>query len=283
MSILVDYSQVFISNIMAQPSHNRDIETDLIRHMVLNSLRSHRQKFNSEYGELVICCDSRQNWRKSYFKHYKANRKITRQRTNVDWNLLFQNLNQIKEELEIYFPYPVIEVEGAEADDLIGTICHEEKNEKLDNLILSGDKDFQQLQQYDNVHQYNPMRKEFIRQPKPIDFLKEQILRGDRGDGIPNILSADESFVNGVRQTPLSLTKVKQWLDLEPEIFCDHDTLSKYRRNETLIDLSKTPSVLKKECLEQLSRQKLDKNRKYLLKYFTKFNLKNLTEHLGEF
>jgi len=268
---------------MAQPSHNRDIETDLIRHMVLNSLRSHRQKFNSEYGELVICCDSRQNWRKSYFKHYKANRKITRQRTDVDWNLLFQNLNQIKEELEIYFPYPVIEVEGAEADDLIGTICHEEKNEKLDNLILSGDKDFQQLQQYDNVHQYNPMRKEFIRQPKPIDFLKEQILRGDRGDGIPNILSADESFVNGVRQTPLSLTKVKQWLDLEPEIFCDHDTLSKYRRNETLIDLSKTPSVLKKECLEQLSKQKLDKNRKYLLKYFTKFNLKNLTEHLGEF
>ena len=281
MSILVDYSQGFISNIMAQPSRDRDIDTDLIRHMVLNSLRSYRQKFCQQFGELIICCDSRQNWRKSYFKHYKANRKTARQRTPVDWNLLFQNLNQIKDELIQYFPYPVIEVEGAEADDLIGTICYEEQ--KLDNLILSGDKDFQQLQKLDNVHQFNPMRKEFIRQDDPVRFLKEQILRGDRGDGIPNILSEDTSFVNGVRQTPLSSSKVKQWLDLEPEIFCDHKTLSRFRRNQTLIDLTKTPSILKKECIEQLSIQKLDKSRKHLLQYFTKFNLKNLTEHLAEF
>ena len=267
---------------MAQPSRDRDIDTDLIRHMVLNSLRSYRQKFCQQYGELIICCDSRQNWRKSYFKHYKANRKIARQRTPVDWNLLFQNLNQIKDELIRYFPYPVIEVEGAEADDLIGTICYAEKN-NLVNLILSGDKDFQQLQKLDNVYQFNPMRKEFIRQPDPVRFLKEQILRGDRGDGIPNILSEDTSFVNGVRQTPLSSSKVKQWLDLEPEIFCDHKTLSRFHRNQTLIDLTKTPSILKEECLEQLSIQKLDKSRKHLLQYFTKFNLKNLTEHLGEF
>ena len=281
--ILVDYNQVLISSLMAQPAlQKQGINEDLIRHMVLNSIRMYRNKFKKRFGgDLVICCDNRNYWRKNKFPQYKAHRKKLRETSTHDWNAIFECLNKIKAELKLYFPYKVLEVCTAEADDVIGTICEELRDEGA-ILILSGDKDFMQLQRYAGVMQYSPIQKRFLKCDDPEQFLKEHIMRGDKGDGVPNFLSADDTFVTDSRQTPLSKKKVEQWIDLDPEIFCSTNMLKNYARNQLMVDLTKVPTNLKTEIMEQY-HQSSQSDRSKLFPYFMENRLKNLMEHIGEF
>ena len=281
--ILVDYNQVLISSLMAQPAlQKQGINEDLIRHMVLNSIRMYRNKFKKRFGgDLVICCDNRNYWRKNKFPQYKAHRKKLRETSTHDWNAIFECLNKIKAELKLYFPYKVLEVCTAEADDVIGTICEELRDEGA-ILILSGDKDFMQLQRYAGVAQYSPIQKRFLKCDDPEQFLKEHIMRGDKGDGVPNFLSADDTFVTDSRQTPLSKKKVEQWIDLDPEIFCSTNMLKNYARNQLMVDLTKVPTNLKTEIMEQY-HQSSPSDRSKLFPYFMENRLKNLMEHIGEF
>ena len=281
--ILVDYNQVLISSLMAQPAlQKQGINEDLIRHMVLNSIRMYRNKFKKRFGgDLVICCDNRNYWRKNKFPQYKAHRKKLRETSTHDWNAIFECLNKIKAELKLHFPYKVLEVCTAEADDVIGTICEELRDEGA-ILILSGDKDFMQLQRYAGVMQYSPIQKRFLKCDDPEQFLKEHIMRGDKGDGVPNFLSADDTFVTDSRQTPLSKKKVEQWIDLDPEIFCSTNMLKNYARNQLMVDLTKVPTNLKTEIMEQY-HQSSPSDRSKLFPYFMENRLKNLMEHIGEF
>ena len=198
--ILVDLNQVMLSNLLMQLGNhtNAEIEEGMVRHMVLNSLRSYRTKFGPEYGELVIACDNTNYWRKQYFPYYKANRKKARENSDLDWKAVFECLNKIRQELKEFFPYKVVDIESAEADDIIGTIANNygselDFGEKI--LILSGDKDYIQLHKYSNVKQYDPTRKKWVTHNDPQQYLKEHILRGDSGDGVPNVLSSDNCFV----------------------------------------------------------------------------------------
>ena len=281
--ILVDYNQVLISSLMAQPAlQKQGINEDLIRHMVLNSIRMYRNKFKKRFGgDMVICCDNRNYWRKIKFPQYKAHRKKLRETSTHDWNAIFECLNKIKAELKLHFPYKVLEVCTAEADDVIGTIC-EELRDVGAILILSGDKDFMQLQRYAGVTQYSPIQKRFLKCDEPEQFLKEHIMRGDKGDGVPNFLSADDTFVTDSRQTPLSKKKVEQWIDLDPEIFCSTNMLKNYARNQLMVDLTKVPTNLKTEIMEQY-HQSSPSDRSKLCPYFMENRLKNLMEHIGEF
>ena len=281
--ILVDYNQVLISSLMAQPAlQKQGINEDLIRHMVLNSIRMYRNKFKKRFGgDMVICCDNRNYWRKIKFPQYKAHRKKLRETSTHDWNAIFECLNKIKAELKLHFPYKVLEVCTAEADDVIGTIC-EELRDVGAILILSGDKDFMQLQRYAGVTQYSPIQKRFLKCDEPEQFLKEHIMRGDKGDGVPNFLSADDTFVTDSRQTPLSKKKVEQWIDLDPEIFCTTNMLKNYARNQLIVDLTKVPTNLKTEIMEQY-HQSSPSDRSKLFPYFMENRLKNLMEHIGEF
>lgn len=281
--ILVDYNQVLISSLMAQPAlQKQGINEDLIRHMVLNSIRLYRNKFKKRFGgDMVICCDNRNYWRKIKFPQYKAHRKKLRETSTHDWNAIFECLNKIKAELKLHFPYKVLEVCTAEADDVIGTIC-EELYDVGAILILSGDKDFMQLQRYAGVTQYSPIQKRFLKCDDPEQFLKEHIMRGDKGDGVPNFLSADDTFVTDSRQTPLSKKKVMKWIDLDPEIFCSTNMLKNYARNQLMVDLTKVPTNLKTEIMEQY-HQSSPSDRSKLFPYFMENRLKNLMEHIGEF
>ena len=287
--ILVDYSQIVISNVMMNPN---ELSEDFIRHMILNTIRMYNQKFNDEFGDIVICCDGSNNWRRGVFEHYKASRKTTREKSDFDWNEIFRILHKVREELDEYFPYKVLHLEGAEADDIIAVLTiYNSENKKLNGLfeesepvlILSSDKDFQQLQIYENVKQFSPMKKKFIKSHNPIHFLKEHIMRGDTSDGIPNFLSDDNVFVTeGKRQKPLSSKKLSVWLELDPEEFCEGEMLRNYRRNEMLIDLNKIPTVLSNQIIEQYQNKK-DVGRAKLFNYFVKHRLKNLMENLNEF
>ena len=179
--ILVDLNQVLISNLMAQVRGKGDVKPnkEMIRHMVLNSLRGFNVKFKDEYGTMILCSDAGDPWRRDFFKHYKHSRKMARQDGPFDWDNIFNVITEIKNELKENFPYVVMYVENSEADDIIATLVKQQTESKY--LIVSGDKDFVQLQHYDNVYQWSPLLKGYIgEQEDPIKFLREQIIKGDR-------------------------------------------------------------------------------------------------------
>lgn len=252
--------------------------------MILNSLRSYRVKFGDDYGEMIIACDNSNYWRKKIFPYYKANRKKNIESSELDWKSLFECLNKIRSELKEYFPYRVLDVESAEADDIISTLVSEfgsELNTGEKILILSGDKDFIQLHTYPNVSQYDPTRKKWIKHDDPERFLHEHILKGDAGDGIPNILSPDNVFVVGDRQRPLTAKKMEKILETDTEQL-EEPLARNYWRNAKLIDLSFTPNEIREKVMQQFESQK-NRDRSKLLNYFITNKLKNLTEHLSEF
>ncbi len=286
--ILVDMSQISLASMMMHLNMNKSTKPDegMVRHMILNSLRMYRNKFKEEYGELVLCFDSKHYWRRDYFEYYKAGRKKTREDSNLDWDSIFSCLNEIKQELKDYFPYKHLEVYGAEADDIIAALCLELEFDNGKTLILSGDKDFIQLHRFTNVTQYSPITKKYVNGVDPYVYLKEHILKGDTSDGIPNVLSPDHTFVEGLRQKPLGKKKIAQWTGdvLVPvEMALPNDEVKRnFQRNEQLIDLSKSPSEIYMSCLNAY-KDAPEGDRSKLLNYFIEKRLSNLTESIGEF
>lgn len=284
MAILIDLNQVLISNLMQQINSNPKVKLDegLIRHMVLNSLRSYVRQFKEKYGEIIICCDSKKYWRRDIFPFYKSNRKKARDESGFDWTLIFETLNKIRDELKENFPYKVIDVEGAEADDVIGVLSAR-LSPSEDILILSSDKDFVQLQKYENVTQYSPILKRFLKTDDPHLYVKEHIIKGDRGDGIPNFLSADNVFALGERQKVINKKKLDEWLKLKPEEFCvNENMLRNFKRNQMLVDLDYIPDSISAQIVEAYENVKPG-NKQKMFNYFVEKKLVNLMEVIQEF
>ena len=280
--ILVDMNQISFASMMMHfhIKKTKTLDDSMVRHMILNSLRMYRTRFSSEFGELVLCHDSRHYWRRDYFPQYKANRKKGREQSDLDWDVIFKCLNEIKEEIRVNMPYKSIEVYGAEADDIIATICSEYSEEIL---ILSGDKDFIQMQRFPNVKQYSPITKKMINGANPDGYLKEHIFKGDTSDGIPNVLSPDNTFTDSLRQKPLGKKKIAGWKDHNFEDVAPNDEVKRnYQRNKTLIDLTCAPKELGTEILDTF-RDAPCNDRSKILNYFIQKRLKNLTESIGEF
>jgi hypothetical protein len=276
--ILVDLNQVMISNLMMQLQSAPSVDRDLVRHMVFNSLRMYKKKFGNKYGDMVICCDDKNYWRKEIFPYYKASRKGDREKSPLDWNEIFTALNEVRDEIRENAPYKVIQVEHAEADDVIGTICHEHGQQLGGDpiLILSGDKDFQQLQEYANIEQYSPILKKFIKCNDPQGYLLEHILKGDRGDGVPNILSPGDVFVSGGRQKPMSKKKLIEFMQNPP---IDYE---RFKENAILVDLKQTPQHMKVDVLEQLNSA-ITGSKMKLLDLFIAKRMRLLIEVIEEF
>ena len=279
-----------ISNLMVQiTGRNRvELNEDLVRHMVLNSLRAHNKKFRKEYGDMVIACDSKNVWRREIFPKYKAGRKANRAKSEHDWDAIFSMLATIKNEIKTFLPYKVIELETAEADDIIATLVRRSKRiiqpeHKRNVLILSGDKDFIQLHG-PNIKQYNPVLNKFVgKGENPSLYIKEHIFKGDRSDGIPNILSDDNVFIEGRRQKPLSKKKINSWVD--DVFFYTHFTEEEqknYDRNRKLIDLSCIPQELEDKINNEFNEVKVA-SRDKILGYFINKKLKTLIEVIDEF
>jgi hypothetical protein len=283
--IVVDLQQIMIANLMIQIGKMKKEEVDesLLRHMILNSVRSFKTAYGNDYGELVIACDSRNSWRREAFPYYKANRRQQRDEEQLfDWKLVFEAFNNIKQELKEFMPYRLVQVEGAEADDIIATLVHKFGPEGKRILILSGDKDFIQLHNYMGVEQYDPVRKKKVYHSSPDLYKKEHIIRGDKGDGIPSILMADNSLVVRERQKPLRETKVAEWSGKSPEEYCDQIMLQRWYRNQLLIDLDKVPETISAKIMSEYESQ-AGKDRKHIMNYFIKYRLKNMMEKINDF
>ena len=274
-------NQIAVANLMMNLKMNKSktVDESMVRHMILNSIRMYRKEHHSEYGEVVLTWDSKHSWRRDYFPEYKASRRKGREESDLNWDDIFGTLNKIRSEIKENFPYKYLEVFGAEADDIIGFLCEENKDEKI--IIISGDKDFIQLQKYPNVKQWSPITKKDVNGFNPTTYLKEHILRGDTSDGVPNVLSPDNTFVDGLRQRPLSRKKIQSWLIGGGSDWND-EVKRNFQRNSTLIDLSRTPEELKNQIrLEYNNAPHGDRSK--LLNYFMQNKLKELTENIGEF
>ena len=286
-------NQIALANVMMHLNMTKKNkpEVSIVRHMILNSLRMYRTKFKEQYGELILCYDSKHYWRREIFPQYKASRKKIRTESDKDWEAIFEVLNQVRDELKEVFPYKFLEVYGAEADDIIGVLCGELEFDNGKTLILSGDKDFIQLQKYKNVSQFSPITKKFVNGEDPQRYLAEHILKGDASDGIPNVLSPDNTFVEGLRQRPLGKKKIEAWLDnCHPElgnmptedVLPNDETIRNFQRNRKLIDLDQSPKELFLLILKEYNEAP-EGDRSKLLNYFIQKRLSNLTESIGDF
>ena len=278
--IIIDMNQITLASVMMNfhMTKSEELEEDMVRHMILNSIRMYRTMFKEEYGEVVLTYDSRHYWRREIFPQYKQNRKKGRENDTKDWDKIFGLLNAIKSEFKEILPYKYIEVYGAEADDIIGTLCKEYQDQKV--MIISGDKDFIQLQKYKNVKQYSPILKKYVNGHNPDTYIKEHILKGDSSDGVPNVLSPDHTFVEGLRQRPLSKKKIEAWLNSETGM--SEEVKRNYQRNHKLINLDNTPEDLQKSILDTFNEAPSG-DRSKILTYFIENKLKELTDSIGDF
>ena len=280
--ILLDFSQTMIGTFMAMGKGNVVVEEDLLRHTVLNTIRqykkTHREIYDCGAGPgLVICCDSPKNWRKESFPEYKANRKKHRENDTTDWKSLFQFLDEMIEDFRNYFPYKVMRVEGAEADDIIGVL-----NEYVatnPTLIISSDKDFIQLHKYQGVSQWSPLTKNWVT-GNPEESLWEKLIKGDAGDGVPNILSADDTFViDGKRQRPITTKKLNLWK--EDRSSWTEEMNRNFHRNKTMVDLEECPESIRINIINQYKEQ--SPKHGLLMEYFIDKRLKSLMDVIDEF
>ena len=258
---IVYYSGFALASIII----NKTFDEQLIRHMILNSLRMYRTRYKEEYGELVLAVDASNNWRKTAFPQYKASRKKTQKESSFDWGEAFRILNKIREEIAENFPYTVVRVDGCEADDVIGTLVTRNPDPNRDYdpekiMIVSSDRDFLQLQKYKFVRQYSPLLKKELTVDNPRVWLQTHIIKGDKGDGVPNILSDDNVFVEGFRQTPITQKKIDSIIeDLEEgELLYAASWYRNYCRNKKLIDLTETPQELRREIINNFMADKPD-------------------------
>jgi hypothetical protein len=293
--ILIDMNQVLISNLLSQLSYDKGMEVndDLIRHMALSTLLSYKKKYSSEYGELVLCCDDKNYWRKDIFPFYKSVRKAMRDASKHDWNKIFNSLNKIRDEIGENFPYRLMRVEKVEADDIIATICKDSQENYISNnligspkkiLIVSSDKDFLQLQKYENVEQYSPIMKKFLHTDSPEGYLIEHVIKGDSGDGVPNVLSDDDTFANETkRQTPLTKKKLEYINEQYTKGFTDMGLKRNFDRNMSVINLSAIPEFVEEKILAEFRKPLHNINRSKLTKYFFENNLKFLFNNIDEF
>lgn len=283
--IMVDLNQVLISNLMQHLkviSKTHEMNEDLIRHMSINTIRANVKQFKSKYPNVILCCDSKKYWRKEFFPFYKSQRKHDREASGLDWSMIFDTLNKIRDELKVNFPYKVIDVEGAEADDVIAVLTARLAPHG-GVLILSSDKDFGQLQKYSNVSQYSPILKRFIKIDNPKMFIREHIIKGDRGDGIPNFLSPDNTFAAGERQKVINSKKLQEWVNQDAETFCTTDTMLRgYKRNQTLVDFDYIPNDIQTKIVDAFEETK-PATKQQMLNYFIEKGLKVMIESVSDF
>ena len=276
--ILIDYNAVAIGNLVVQ---RLNVDENLIRHMILNSIRMYRQKFQNEYGEVVIVADGAGNWRRDVFPQYKYKRRKNPEESSIDWNEAFRIINMVRDEIRDHFPYKVMHMPKCEADDVIAKLALETqefgKHEPV--MIISADHDFIQLHKYDNIKQYSPMLKKFVKDKNPRLYSMTHIFKGDGGDCVPNVLSDDNVFVDERRQTPVTKKKLDVWLEAEDLQKVMGDTIYRnYLRNKKMIDLTETPDAIKEEIINSFESQDPKKNKGKVFPYLVQKRCKRLVE-----
>jgi hypothetical protein len=296
--ILVDYSQVALSAILTFQRELKGTESEvknLIRHVTLSTIKSYKKKYGKDYGQIVICCDGRKYWRREFFEHYKAGRKKARDASDLDWGLIFDTLSEMRDDLAKHFPYKVMHIERCEADDIIAILTsYAQENELVQEglveesqkiLILSSDKDFKQLQLHPNVKQWSPMQKKYVTatQREIIEYKIEHIVKGDSGDGIPNILSKDDVFVSGERQKPMSAKRLQEFIDNGFTACKNDEERRNWHRNSVLVDFDHIPPDVREQVITSYINTKPNGDKMAIMNYLIEHRCRLLLDELEDF
>ena len=285
-------NQIALASVMMQLRMNdtKQVDEGMVRHMILNSIRNYVMQFKSEYVEndadVILAWDSKHYWRRDYYPQYKASRRKGRQESDLDWNEIFGVTNKIRDEIKENLPYKSVEVYGAEADDIIAVVSnsYSETGKNpifLDKvMIVSSDKDFIQLHK-ENVKQWSPVTKQEVNGHDPDTYIKEHVLKGDSGDGVPNVLSPDHTFTDGLRQKPLGKKRIEKMINENMNDWSD-EVKRNYQRNYKLINLKNIPKDIESNIIDEVDKSSCG-DRSKLLNYFTVNKLKTLTENIGDF
>ena len=279
--ILVDANQIAISHLMIRNKIEDGINIDSIRRSIVRVMGRIQRKFKPEFGQMILCYDDKNYWRRQVFPYYKMNRKQERENSKYDWNQVFSVLNKIRDELRDNFPFHVLQVDGAEADDIIASLV--KRNQSANNpepiLILSADKDFIQLHKYSLVKQYDPIRNRWIQDEDPVKYLQEHIIRGDRSDGIPNILTCDDAIVMNKPQKKMSREKISSLASMDPSEFTNFIRLRNWKRNSELIDFAMIPEAVRDRITNYFRNYK--PSQVINLQYFINNNIQDLIEEFS--
>jgi hypothetical protein len=296
--ILVDYSQVALSAILTFQRELKGTESEvknLIRHVTLSTIKSYKKKYGKDYGQIVICCDGRKYWRREFFEYYKAGRKKARDASDLDWGLIFDTLSEMRDDLAKNFPYKVLHLERCEADDIIAILTsYAQENELVQEglveesqkiLILSSDKDFKQLQLHPNVKQWSPMQKKYVTatQREIIEYKIEHIVKGDAGDGIPNILSKDDVFVSGERQKPMSAKRLHEFIDNGFTACKNDEERRNWQRNSVLVDFDHIPPDVREQVITSYINTKPTGDKMSIMNYLIEHRCRLLLDELEDF
>jgi len=277
--ILVDNNQVILSALFAQMKSTGEVDENLVRYMTLNMYRLIRSKFKKQYGDMILCHESKNSWRRDYFDQYKLNRKKQKESSSMDWDEIHAILERIRQEVKENFPYKNMRVDRCEGDDIIAVLVRRfHLDEEI--VVVSSDKDFQQLQKYDGVVQYCPRKKRFLNCDNPDYFLFEHIVTGDSSDGIPNVFSDDDTFVNeDKRQSRIQRKNLDIWYHNQQDFSktCQHG----WHRNKIVIDFDEIPEYITDSINEEYDN--CNKGKNDVLNYCIRHKLKNLMENLNDF
>lgn len=297
--IILDFSQVALSNIFQfqkdlQKGSDNAEAVNIIRHAILTGIKYYKSKYSNQYGEIVIACDGRDYWRKDIFSFYKAGHKKTREASNLDWKLVFDTISTIRDDLAKYFPYKVIHLDKVEGDDIIAVLCKWTQSnglvdygmveEKQKVLIVSSDGDFKQLHIFDNVTQYSPIQKKYVKCPNPTEYLNEHIAKGDTGDGIPNIFSDDDVLVTeGVRQSKMTSTRLADFIAYGRDACRNEKEFRNWDRNKSLIDLTSIPENIEQDIISAYINCKPNKDKMGIYNYLVKNRCRLLLDDIESF
>lgn len=278
----IDFSSLAISAAKAYTAQEKlpSVSTNMLRHLILNSILKVRRKFKAEYPELVIACDADHYWRKDEFKFYKAHRTAIKEADEFDWDAFNISFDIITEEIKQIFPYKVLMVDGCEADDIIGILA---KKLSHSMLVYAKDGDYHQTLKNPNVKLFNPYTQAFVERGDVKLLLEEKICRGDRGDGIPGIWSVENSFVDKIRQKPATQKKIDEFLKMYHECTnLESEEFKRFKENKKMIDFDSIPQKYFDEVLKSYHETVINLNVNKM-KIFTYLSQHELAQIGGNF
>lgn len=249
--VVVDFSHLSMRNLYVAISQARPSKVDgqyvtsefmtFYKHLMFQSLRHISDKFHS-YGEIVLALDTTSNWRKEIYPQYKGHRKKDRDESDVDFSSFFEEVEKFIDVLREYFPYKVIRVERAEADDIVGVLC--KKYAPYEKIIaVSSDKDFKQIIEY-GAELYDPIKRQKIKMT--VEELKEwkliHILIGDDSDNIPHIKRGTQftdTFLAYLKNNSIFIKDPEEFneLSISDDLYGKFDIYKKNKKGEVLTEL----------------------------------------------
>ena len=147
-------------------------------------------------------------WRNYIMKEYKGTR--SKWSCPIPKDIFNKQMQVMKDDVKKHFPWKIVKVTGAEADDSVGVLTRR-LNDAV-NVVISTDSDLQQVLVNDMNYIYEPRKNIIIDHTADTKYdLFVKFIKGDAGDGIPNIFSDEDTLITqGKRQKAVKKTLVNE-------------------------------------------------------------------------